>query len=494
MKRFLFLIAIATSLLLMACSESLTAEQQEAWDLIEERIEEGYETWEELWHWAVGIEISLGARVDGERPSDEILDLIDEFGLVGNYIESEPGFGLEEFGDEDEVILLSHFEYLNYNEDVRELSELDMSSEVALNVFYATGGLDRLEENFASVTIVDILEDTEEVFENDGSIGVEFLRWDILNSGFVSFENSYIYIVRFYDIVEPEPVPEEIQAMVIEMLNEMDSTRYIDFGYHTPSAGHSGNVMQINQPGLANILGLDREAISIEGSQIFTMSNIKRVNQDGEDVDPSSDEVNESKFIEWNFEYEVNDEDVMTITFTVVYDIELEEEEEEETPLEPVDLFTGEWEGGADVPVGRWVITGTGSGNFTIWRGTNLHVNEILGGGGFGVTSITTDIVDGDEIGISGLNSVTFTPVIERTTSNVLSTGHWVVGEDIEAGSFDATTPSGSGNFVIWRGNSLRTNEILGNGSFGIERVRVNLANGDRISISGLERVYFEEN
>ena len=185
-------------------------------------------------------------------------------------------------------------------------------------------------------------------------------------------------------------------------------------------------------------------------------------------------------------------------------DIEVEVEEvvseddievEEETPLEPVTLFAGDWKGGADVPVGRWIITGTGSGNFTIWRGSNLHVNEILGSsGGFGVASITTDIADGDEIGISGLSDVTFTHVAKRETSTVLSTGHWVVGEDIEAGSFDATAPSGSGNFTIWRGNSLRTNEILGDGSFGVERVRVNLSNGDRISISGLERVDFEEN
>ena len=320
------LLAITTGLLLSACSESMTAEQQEVWDLIEDRIEEGYETWDDLWHWADEMEIPWGVRVEDERPINELIDQIFEFGLVGNYIESEPAFGLEELGNDDKVTLLAHFESLNYNEDVQELLEFDMTSEESLDIFLAAGGLGRLEENFASVIVDDILEETEESFENDGSIDVEFLRWEVENSGFVSFENSYISITRLYEIVEL--YTEEIQAMVIEMLNEMDAEVYIDFGYHTPSAGHSGNVNTINQSGLANVLDVERDFIFPDGN--FSVSNIDRVNQDGEDVDPSSDEVNESNFVEWSFDYEVDDDGRMTITFTVVYDIEDEEEHEED--------------------------------------------------------------------------------------------------------------------------------------------------------------------
>lgn len=171
-----------------------------------------------------------------------------------------------------------------------------------------------------------------------------------------------------------------------------------------------------------------------------------------------------------------------------------EDPEDDETAAigELTTLFSGEWLVGTDIPSGRYVVTGSNAGNFVIWRHTDLLVNEILDDGSFGVPSVTTYLRDGDEIDISGINSVTFTPVTDRTLTNNLSTGNWVVGLDIEAGQFEATTPSGSGNIVIWRGNSLRTNEILDDGSFGVERVRVNLANGDIITISGLESVYFE--
>lgn len=153
-------------------------------------------------------------------------------------------------------------------------------------------------------------------------------------------------------------------------------------------------------------------------------------------------------------------------------------------------LGAGSYIGGEDVPVGLYnVTTASGeSGNFVV-KGDHLY-NEILGSG-YGVSRVRTQISKGDDIQISGLSSVTFTPVTEEfVTSHTLTNlyaGTFVVGEDISAGKYVATTTGGdSGNFVV-RGSRL-VNEILGSG-YGVPSVNVTLSDGDFISISGLEQV-----
>ncbi|SES91770.1 hypothetical protein SAMN05216389_103176 [Oceanobacillus limi] len=158
-------------------------------------------------------------------------------------------------------------------------------------------------------------------------------------------------------------------------------------------------------------------------------------------------------------------------------------------------LNTGTFVVGSDIPAGRYVITGEGSGNLFIYdEGGSAVVNEILDSSGdFGVPSVTTDIEDGQEIEISGLNSVTFTPA-DTTLSESLSTGTWEVGLDIEPGRYDVTAPNGSGNFFVYNARGLaEVNEILdASGEFGVERITVNLENGQIIEISGLPQVDFE--
>lgn len=262
------------------------------------------------------------------------------------------------------------------------------------------------------------------------------------------------------------------QKLLIEAVLGQDTTEFI-------SPFNETNSPTIRQ--LADWLNVDYDIASLANLERIS---IRRENKNGtylpDDVAPSVED-----FYLWDVVINQTSSEAINLHFTLVHDIYVQ-------VLEPVSIFAGDWVGGEDVPAGRYVITGTGSGNFVIWRGTSLHVNQILGEGRMGVTSVTTDIKDGDSIEISRLNEVTFTPVTERVLSNSLTTGHWVVGEDIEAGTFTVTAPSGSGNFVVWRGNSLRTNEILGDGTFAVEQVRVNLENGDRISISGLERVNFD--
>jgi hypothetical protein len=161
-----------------------------------------------------------------------------------------------------------------------------------------------------------------------------------------------------------------------------------------------------------------------------------------------------------------------------------------------VTLGAGTFTGGKDVAVGLYDVTaGAGqSGNFIV-NGPDTY-DEILGtaGGAGGVPMVRVKISTGDQIQISGLSAVTFTPVTtplvtSHTTVNLYA-GTWVVGQDIGAGRYVATPGAGqSGNFIV-SGND-QYNEILGGDSSvgGVPSVTVTLTKGDVIDISGLGQV-----
>jgi len=152
-------------------------------------------------------------------------------------------------------------------------------------------------------------------------------------------------------------------------------------------------------------------------------------------------------------------------------------------------LGAGTFSGGKDVPVGLYDVTAPGqSGNFIV-TGTDTY-NEIFGQG---VTKIRVQISDGDQIQLSGLSSVTFTPVSKRFVTThtpvTLYAGTFIVGQDIGAGRYVATTtPGSSGNFIVSGTDSV--NEILGqNGVGGVPSVTTDLSDGDVVTISGLGQV-----
>lgn len=159
-----------------------------------------------------------------------------------------------------------------------------------------------------------------------------------------------------------------------------------------------------------------------------------------------------------------------------------------------VTIGAGSFTGGKDVASGLYdVAPGQGeSGNFMV-SGDDSY-NEVLGAsGGMGVDKVRAKISDGDNIQISGLSSVTFTPVtsafITSYSAVTLYSGTFTVGEDIGAGRYTVTPGQGqSGNFVV--SGSSDYNEVLG-GSYGVSSISANLTKGDSITISGLEEVSF---
>lgn len=162
-------------------------------------------------------------------------------------------------------------------------------------------------------------------------------------------------------------------------------------------------------------------------------------------------------------------------------------------------IGAGTFTGGKDVGVGLYDVTaGAGqSGNFSV-TGTDSY-NEILGQSDPSLSQvpmIRVQISSGDQISISGLSSVSFTPVtapfVTAQTITNLYAGTFTVGQDIAAGRYVVTPGSGqSGNFSTSGGSSY--NEILGRDSSldEVPSLTVTLNKGDVIATSGMSQVTF---
>ncbi len=164
-----------------------------------------------------------------------------------------------------------------------------------------------------------------------------------------------------------------------------------------------------------------------------------------------------------------------------------------------ITLGAGTFTGGKDIAVGLYDVTAPAgqSGNFIV-SGTDSY-NEVLGTDTSmsEVPKIRVQISSGDQIQISGLSGVSFTPVttpfVTTHVQTTLYAGTFIVGQDIGAGRYVVTPGSGqSGNFIVDGGDSY--NEVLGtDSSMGeVPSLTVNLSPGDTINISGMSQVNFQ--
>ena len=157
-------------------------------------------------------------------------------------------------------------------------------------------------------------------------------------------------------------------------------------------------------------------------------------------------------------------------------------------------LGAGNFTGGTDVAPGLYdVTTSPGQSGDFIVSGTDSY-NEILDSSGSrGVPEIRVHISNGDQIQISGLSPVFFTPVstpfVTTHSAATLYAGTWTVGQDIGAGKYVATPGAGeSGTFVITaEGVNERINRDPGGGA--VASVTFDVQSGDIIAISDLEQV-----
>jgi hypothetical protein len=171
-------------------------------------------------------------------------------------------------------------------------------------------------------------------------------------------------------------------------------------------------------------------------------------------------------------------------------------------PTRPVEgtavtLGAGSFTGGTDVTPGLYdVTTGPGQSGHFIVDGTDSYNEALDSSGSQGVPKIRVQISSGDQIQISGLSQVFFTPVsspfVTTQSAVTLYAGTWTVGQDLGPGKYVATPGAGqSGTFII-PGEGVH--EILSsNPRRGtVSSVTFNVQNADVIDVSGLEQVTLE--
>lgn len=182
--------------------------------------------------------------------------------------------------------------------------------------------------------------------------------------------------------------------------------------------------------------------------------------------------------------------------------------------IEPITFFVSSYRQdsiyivGEDIPAGRYVITAitttTTSCNIQLVRDMlDFSLFASLGFGERDVPNFTVDLIEGCEIRLSGLGTVVFTPIISSSLPTLspyqcipLSTGQWVVGVDIPAGSYNVVPFSGYvGRFVVRsKIGRYMVDEILGDRQLdrsAKENLQVNLVDEQIIEIVNLSGAYF---
>ncbi|MEK4425537.1 hypothetical protein [Solibacillus sp. FSL K6-1523] len=170
-------------------------------------------------------------------------------------------------------------------------------------------------------------------------------------------------------------------------------------------------------------------------------------------------------------------------------------------------INAGTFEVGKDVSVGRYVLTGNGDGNFSIYDGEVQIVHEILDATNeIGVASVTLDLYEGQKIEVSGLNELILTPAKTPLLRLNLSTGNWTVGIDIEPGRYIVEPILlgyliGKGSLLVYDGEKQVVNEFLdangvldvkdASGEIGVKLAVIELKEDQTIRITGIPEVKF---
>ena len=349
--------------------DELTAEQRAMWDLIEARIEDGYSSWGELIIWAEENDVPFSAREDEEPPIEAVSQLIDRYGLVGDYLAATPGIGSDD--DPEEVLLLLHFENLTYNDTIAELYNLNRNSGRELNIWLDNGGRDRLEYHFETVEILSFDDSGQLITEQPSA--VEFISWNVeftdwftpAGEGLVRIESVY----QILDIDDDEDDEDEDDD------DEDDGVTNLSPGVWTVGDDIPEGRYEIMGDSGGTFIVWRRDAMLVNealGGDGIGALTIYLLNGDVIDIS-----------------------DINNVSFNLV-----------ENRAFLTNLSAGVWVVGSDIIPGQFYATvPTGTGHIAVWRGEDLLVNEAITDDGVGVW---VDLEEGDMITISGVNLVVF--------------------------------------------------------------------------------------
>jgi len=296
------------------------AERQVIKNLIDERIEAGYESWQELVQWALGHDIPWSIRVSEVQPDQELMALMETYGIHGNYIEATALVRSTE--DSDEVILALHFESATYREAPAELSQLNNNSEDDLNEWLENGGAERAEEWFNEVSIIIVDHQGDEIIE-EPEFGKEFISWEFEIDQFSNFENTFLHIGRVYQILEPtiEHLQQSILELILERIEQIDYRDYpVAFSGQRLAQGRDLSA-------LSEWLDIEEIIVDKEGVLSLILRNVDaRENRISDGDRRLSRPLDEESFIRWDFEYELGESEnfdnyILRMVITRYYDV-----------------------------------------------------------------------------------------------------------------------------------------------------------------------------
>lgn len=154
-----------------------------------------------------------------------------------------------------------------------------------------------------------------------------------------------------------------------------------------------------------------------------------------------------------------------------------------------VNLPSGQYTVGNEIQIGRYVCTlAEGTGTITIYNENNeMLFCEIIGSDDNfqGVSSLTVDLKYDYVIDINSDN-LSFIPV-NTEKKDVLSAGNWIVGMDIDEGTYVLSGDTTNGSIIITHSDGEQ--EILDLNSNN----KVKLEDNDEILIFGIDEVAFSK-
>lgn len=156
-------------------------------------------------------------------------------------------------------------------------------------------------------------------------------------------------------------------------------------------------------------------------------------------------------------------------------------------------LSTGNFQVGVDVSPGRYKITANeGLGFFNIVSSAGAQTSFLLASA-LDDSSLEVYLYDGERVTIDGMESVSLVPKAPSLRTS-LGSGIFIVGLDIEAGTYNISAKNQTGNISIDSPNSssLKINEAFG-GESGVDNVNAPLVDGDIITIMNMSNVNFKE-
>ena len=168
--------------------------------------------------------------------------------------------------------------------------------------------------------------------------------------------------------------------------------------------------------------------------------------------------------------------------------------------IESVVLGAGLFTAGTDIPPGRYLVTTEEDkfGSFVVYEPDSnmLQISEMLGSGPDidYVPNVAVSLIDGQVLEIKKLRQVTFTPLATELKTE-LTTGIWVVGIDINPGTYSVSSKNGrSGTLNIFEDDFPVAKSFLGKeGSGFVESDTVILEEGQVIRITKIPTVIFIE-